>query len=44
MQSVLERARTDQAVQQQRQEQKRMDELAGQTWQRQRRLQDTGNR
>lgn len=44
MQSVLERARTDLAVQQQRQEQKRMDELAGQTWQRQRRLSDTGNR
>lgn len=44
MQTILERARTDMAVVQQRQEQKRMDELAGQAWQRQLRQTDGGNR
>ena len=44
MQTVLQQVRTDMAVMQQRQEQKRMDELAGQAWLRQLGQTDTGNR
>lgn len=44
MQTVLQQVRTDMTVMQQRQEQKRMDELAGQAWLRQLGQTDTGNR
>ena len=44
MQTVLQQVRTDMTLMQQRQEQKRMDELAGQAWLRQLGQTDTGNR